>query len=135
MIAGISVTCFAASYAIAWVLEALRVRNPTRVRRAGALLFTVAGLVAHTLFLSRRAMGDSQSPMSSWYDWYLLAAWALAALHLYLAVARARQPVGLFILPCVLALVGVALATASDAPFPRAESQRIWGWVHGLLLL
>jgi ABC-type transport system involved in cytochrome c biogenesis permease subunit len=135
MIAGISVTCFAASYAIAWVLEALRVANSTRARRAGALLFTVAGLTAHTLFLSQRAMGDSQSPMSSWYDWYLLAAWALAALHLYLAVARARQPVGLFILPCVLALVGVALVTASDAPFPRAESQRIWGWVHGLLLL
>jgi hypothetical protein len=35
----------------------------------------------------------------------------------------------------VLVLVGVGLATANQTPFPQAASQRIWGWIHGLLLL
>src|SRR5687767_4301461 len=135
MLSGISITCFAASYALAWLLELWRVWRRTRLGgRALVLAAGGAGLFAQTLFLWHRA-ATTASPLSSWFDWYLLAAWVLAALYLYLAWFHPENALGLFVLPCVLCLVGVATLTASRDPFPRAQAAHVWGWVHGVFLL
>jgi hypothetical protein len=129
-LSGISVLCFAASYAVALACEASRLVFRSGVRGAVMVAFAAAGLVAHTLFLAWRAVNEAALPLSSPFDWYLLAAWLLAAGYLYLTITNPRTPVGLFMLPVVLALVGAA-RLSSAVPFPQTPATRIWGAIHG----
>jgi hypothetical protein len=135
-ISGISVVCFAASYAVALGCEASRLVFRSGVRGIVMVGFAAAGLLAHTLFLGWRAVTESAVPLSSPADLYLLLAWLLAAGYLWLTLANPRTPVGLFLLPIVLALVGVA-TFAPDAPSPLLQdsTSRFWGWVHAALHL
>jgi hypothetical protein len=107
-LSGISVFCFVASYAVALACEASRLVFRSGVRGAVMVAFAAAGLLAHTLFLGWRAVNAAAMPLSSPFDWYLLAAWLLAAGYLYLTVINPRTPVGLFMLPVVLALGAIA---------------------------
>jgi hypothetical protein len=129
-LSGISVFCFVASYAVALACEASRLVFRSGVRGAVMIAFAAAGLLAHTLFLGWRAMNEAAVPLSSPYDWYLLAAWLLAAGYLYLTVVNPRTPMGLFMLPVVLALIGAAQAS-SRAPFPQSPATQVWGAIHG----
>ena len=129
-LSGISVVCFVASYAVALACEASRLVFRSGVRGAVMVAFAAAGLLAHTLFLGWRAVNEAAVPLSSPYDWYLLAAWLLAAGYLYLTVANPRTPMGLFVLPVVLALIGAAQAS-SRAPFPQSPATQVWGAIHG----
>ncbi len=79
----ISMTCFAASYAVALALEVTRLFFRSGVRGALMLGFAAAGLVAQTLFLVAR-VSEPNRTIPGWSDWYLLAAWVLAATYLYL---------------------------------------------------
>jgi hypothetical protein len=98
--------------------------------------FTVAGLFAHTAYLWMRAQdAGAGSPLSSWYDWYLVAAWILAAAYLGLAVSRPQTNVGLFLLPVVLALIGLGYAFRKAPAFPDDRALMMWGVAHGLMLL
>lgn len=133
-LSGISLVCFAASYGVALVCEASRLVFRSGVRGAAMLAFAGAGLVAHTLFLAWRAASEPAVPLSSPFDWYLLAAWVLAAGYLWLTLANPRTPVGLFMLPVVLALVGAAQVSSRE-PFPRTPATQVWGAVHGGLNL
>jgi ABC-type transport system involved in cytochrome c biogenesis permease subunit len=129
-LSGISLVCFAASYAVALGCEASRLVFRSGVRGIVMVGFAAAGLVAHTLFLGWRAVSESSVPLSSPFDWYLLAAWLLAAGYLWLALANPRTPVGLFLLPVVLALVGAA-AVASQEPFLQSPAALVWARIHG----
>ena len=129
-VSGISVVCFAASYAVAFACEASRLLFRSGVRGAAMVAFAAAGLVAHTLFLGWRATHEAAVPLSSAFDWYLLAAWVLAGGSLWRTIANPRTPVGLFMLPIVLGLIGAA-QLSSRAPFPQSPATQIWGAVHG----
>ena len=129
-VSGISVVCFAASYAVALVCEASRLVFRSGVRGAAMIAFAAAGLVAHTIFLGWRATHEPAVPLSSAFDWYLLAAWVLAGGYLWLTIANPRTPVGLFLLPVVLGLIGAA-HISSRAPFPQSPATQIWGAIHG----
>jgi len=133
-ISGISVVCFAASYAVALACEALRPVFRSGVRGITMLAFTAAGVVAHGLFLSWRAATEPAIPLSSPFDWYLLAAWLLAAGSLWLTVVNPKTPVGLFLLPVVLMFVGAA-QLSSRQPFPQSPATQVWGAVHGIFNL
>jgi hypothetical protein len=126
----ISVVCFAASYAVALACEASRLVFRSGVRGAVMIAFAGAGLLAHTLFLLWRAVDGQAAPLSSPFDWYLLAAWLLAAISLWYTLANPRTPVGLFMLPIVLALVGAA-TLASREPFLQSPATMVWGRIHG----
>jgi len=129
-LSGISIVCFAASYAVALGCEASRLAFRSGVRGMVMIAFAAAGLVAHTLFLGWRGVTESAAPLSSPFDWYLLAAWLLAAGSLWLTLANPRTPVGLFLLPVVLALIGAAVL-ASREPFLRSPAAQIWARIHG----
>ena len=61
---GISLTCFAASYAVAWLLELAQL--VCRSRRAAVVrcwALSLAGLLAHTLYLGYRVVELSASPL------------------------------------------------------------------------
>ena len=135
MLAGVQIVCFAASYSVAFLLEVSRMVFRSGVRGALMLGFAAAGLVAHTAFLYHRAMKIPGSPLSSEQDWYLIAAWLLVAVYLYMMWYHPRQSFGLFLLPLVLALIGAGTLLARSEPFAREPASQAWGLVHGAAIL
>ena len=94
-------------------------------QRADARRLSLAGLLAHTLYLGYRVVEHSASPLSSSFDWCLVAAWLLVAAYLYLSYYHPQAALGLFMLPLVLALVAAA-AFADRTPFAAGPaSQRV----------
>ena len=132
---GVGIICFASSYAIAWALEISRLLFRSGVRGAIMLGFAGAGLVAHTAFLYYRAVNAEGVPLSSEKDWYLVAAWALVVVYLYLAVLRPKIPFGLFLLPLVLGLISAATFLAPVEPLARGSASKIWGAIHGVSIM
>lgn len=131
MLSGVTTICFAASYAVAWALELSRLIFRSRVRGLAMIGFAGAGLFAQTIFLYCRAAGAVGAPLSSERDWYLMAAWALVAIYLYLAVSRPKTPFGLFLLPLALALIGIGTFWANAQAIDRDSASRVWGTLHG----
>jgi ABC-type uncharacterized transport system permease subunit len=135
MLSGVSTICFAASYAVALMLEISRLLFRSTVRGAVMLGFAGAGLVAHSAFLYYRAINAAGAPLSSERDWYLVAAWALVVVYLYLAIFHPKAPFGLFLLPLALALIGTATFLAKDVPLAREPASRVWAAIHGISIM
>ena len=129
----LSILCFAASYATALVLEVARLYVGQRVRTTYTIGFASLGVVIHTLYLVHRA--TIEAPLSSWFDWYLMAAWVLGATYTYLALRHPKNAIGIFLLPLVLALTGVAVSIADRTPFAPNRAAAVWATTHGVLLL
>lgn len=134
MLSGISIFCFVASYTVALILEAARPWIRNRIPHRTAVCFAAAGVIAQTLFLMHRAKIGQTSPLSSPFDWYLLASWTLAALYVTLALIRPTIAIGLFLLPAILGLIGGS-QFASQEPFAAERASRLWGNLHGVCLL
>lgn len=132
---GISITCFAASYTVVLLLELSRLLFRSGIRGAIMLGFAAAGLLAHTIYLTEQAISASGYPLSSEQDWYMVAAWILAALYLYLTAYHRDNAFGVFLLPLVLGLVAAGTWLADPAPFERRPALFIWGGVHGTSLM
>lgn len=139
MLERITITCFAASYLTVLALEVSRLFFRLPVRMAVIVVCSIAGLFAHTAYLWTLARAEmqasGQAPLSSWYDWCLLAAWILALAYLGLAIRRPQISVGLFLLPLVLALVGVAYLLRDTPTFPRDTALNAWRLVHAMALM
>ncbi|HET6878762.1 MAG TPA: cytochrome c biogenesis protein CcsA [Pirellulales bacterium] len=134
MLAGTSIFCFAASYAVALLLEGSRLFFRSGVRGAILLGFGAAGFFDHTIFLVYRASSEPM-PLASEFDWYLVAAWLLAAVYLYLTLHFPRTASGLFTLPLILGLVAVAAKFANRQPFAQTKASQFWGTIHGTFVL
>ncbi len=99
----ITLFCFAASYAVALGLELWHLFRRRPVHRLAANLFGCAGLLAQTIFLA------AQRPPLGWqFGLLLVLAWMLAIFYLFGSFHRAHQAWGVFILPVILVLVGLA---------------------------
>jgi len=138
-ILNITITCFAASYAVCFALEASRLVFRARIRRLLIIGMAVAGLFAHSVYLvaaSRDQLASGNvAPLSNWHDFCLLAAWVLAGAYLGLTLRRPENNVGLFVLPPVFGLIGLAVLFETSAPFPRDDALIAWRMIHGLTLL
>jgi ABC-type uncharacterized transport system permease subunit len=136
MLAGISLTCFTASYTVALALEATRMWFRSSMRAALLLGFSAAGVFAHTLYLAHRAATADGTPLSSEFDWYLVAGWSLAALYLTMTIGQLRAAperrtaIGIFLLPLVLGLVAAAYFLAGRESVPREIASGIWLQIH-----
>lgn len=137
MLSGITILCFTASYAVALAMEVTRLFFRMPVRFFLIIGMMVAGLFAHTLHLWHRMQAGLALgvPLSSWYDWALLAAWILTLLYLGWAIRRPHSPIGLFMLPVILALIGLAYSLQEAQSFQRDQAIRLWGLAHGVLLM
>ncbi len=137
MLANVHIFCFAASYAVALVLEISRLFFRAPVRLVVALGFSAAGLLAHTVFVVMRATPNPEQPppLSSWFDWLLLVAWGVAVMYLITVLRRPQAAIGIFMLPVVLLLIGVASLFSRVDPFPRDQALYVWGVIHGVALL
>lgn len=131
--------CFGLSYLLAWLLEWPAWLRPSWSRRChwAAVGFGLVGLVAHTLFLLVHHPTPAVPDGS-----LLLLAWVLALFYLYGTVHRAGRAWALFLLPLIIALVGLSLIlgrlepTTWPAQVPLwIGGQRFWGALHGTLIL
>jgi ABC-type uncharacterized transport system permease subunit len=134
MFSDISIICFAASYAIVFVLELVGLRTRFGWQRVSLVVATLAGLTAHTLFLGRVASSDPTAMAMSTAEWLLLAAWVLAIIYLAALFYLPRSPTGIVLLPIVLGLIGSSIY-ADSAPLTAERSFYLWGLFHGLALL
>jgi ABC-type transport system involved in cytochrome c biogenesis permease subunit len=145
LIERITIFCFAASYSVALGLELLQLFRPRPVQRLVSLIFGGAGLLAHTLFIAVQPL-----PLASQSGSALFLAWILAMFYLYGSVHHRRLAWGVFVLPLVLGLVGLAEVFAEESVSPGADpasrpgimrdlfavqGERFWGLIHGGLIL
>jgi ABC-type transport system involved in cytochrome c biogenesis permease subunit len=139
MIDGISMTCFGASYAVALALELVQLLRPRMIQRVISLAFGGAGLLAHTLYLAHTFLFNGQGPpLSSPFGSLLFLAWILAVFYFYGSLHHRRLAWGVFVLPLVLGLTGLAAALARSAGLderPDGLPREAWGIIHGALLL
>lgn len=133
MLSGISITCFAASYAIVFGLELFGLKRRYAWHRAALVLVTLAGLVAHTLYLAP-LMSEANAISMSTAEWLLMAAWVLAIIYLAALFYLPRSPTGLVLLPIVLALI-ISSVYAGGEPLAPERSFYLWGMFHGLVLM
>ncbi|QDU95312.1 cytochrome c biogenesis protein CcsA [Lignipirellula cremea] len=134
-IAGISITCFAASYLVVLGLEVSRLFVRASIRLAVIMTFAAAGLLAHSIYLGRRAVEGDGAPLSSWYDWCLMAAWIVVAAYLWILFRRPEASFGLFMMPLVMILIFVAYLFRDVESFDADRALFGWRAVHGLALL
>lgn len=137
-LSGITTTCFGSSYAVCLILEVSRLFFRMPVRLPVIFGFAIAGLFAHTAFLTLRVQqhlgAAGVTPLSSWFDFCMVAAWLLAAAYLVVSLRRPRTVVGIFLLPPVLGLIGIGLLWQDAAVFRPEAALSIWRWIHGLAL-
>ncbi len=138
-LSGMTITCFAACYAIALAVEVSRLVWGWRIPTLVPLVIAALGLLAQSMYLVVHAQDEllrrAISPLSSWYDFCLLAAWVLAAAYVGLTIRRPENSMGVFLLPLVLGLIGLAWFFQDTAPFPTRTALHVWRLVHGLTLM
>lgn len=134
MDSGINIVCFAASYAVALLIEIASLWRPLKLGRFAEITAGAAGLFAHTWYLGVRVAHQPAAPLSSQQEWFLLATWLLAAVYVAARIYYPQKSLGLFLLPGVLGLIGAATLAPSQ-PLAAYEAPRVWGLVHGIFLM
>lgn len=134
MLSGVSIVCFSASYAVSLTLEVSQLFVKIRVRRPLTLGFAGAGLLAHTVYLVLHPT-EGGAPLSSWYHWCLAVAWVVAAVYLLLTLSRPQASLGIFLLPLVLGLLGLAHLFRGLPHFSNDQATGWWATLHGVALL
>ena len=135
---GISITCFAASYLVAFCLELTRVffRAPLRKYLINGVI--LAGFFAHTTYLvlqTQMQLAGTGLFMGSWSGWCFGAAWLLIVAYLWIRYRQPQTLSGLFVLPMVICLIGAGTWLGPELSFSSARARTVWNAVHGLSLL
>ncbi len=129
---GISVTCFAASYGVAVLLELTRLFVRASVRIAVMLGFAAAGLFAQTIYLlyQLQSRWEQGIALIDWYSGCLVLSWILATAYFASALGHPQSSTGLLLLPTSLALIAAAHL------FPQtAAGVQWWEMLHGISLV
>ena len=140
MLTGVSVSCFLFSYLLVFVLEILRFGLKIPGRKYVLLGVLGAGLVAHTVFLINEFLlqapgGEHLQLLSSWFQWLVLGAWGLALACLILMVRNPNGSMGLFLIPMILGMIGMAQLLRGLEPFEQETTITLWRMIHGVSLL
>lgn len=136
MLTGISLTCFFFSYLFVLILELVRLVYPFPARHVIAVLGMTAGLLAHTIFLGNELLSNQSSRLlSNWFQWAAFGAWGLALACTVLMSRNRNSNVGLFLIPMVLILIGVAVTLRETRPFASESAINLLGRVHAVSLL
>ena len=140
MMERITLMCFGASYAVALLLEIVRLLRPVPILRILSLIAVGAGLLAHSLFIIHWFfIVQPMPPLASQFGSLLFLALILAVFDLYGSIHHPRVAWALFVLPLVLGLIGLAdlFRPGPDALVTAnwGHGEVIWNTAHGILLL
>lgn len=137
-LAQVQISCFFFSYLVSFLCELFQIlRTRTSTTRLILIVFTSAGLIAHTAYLLTRSQIAGVPPlMSSGQDWLLVLAWLGSVLYLILLTTHGNLAHGLFMLPAILLLVCVAVFVSDTATSNMQEiTVRRWGMLHAAALV
>lgn len=135
---GVGIICFTASYAVALCLELTRFLFRSPIRNAFILCWILAGLAAHTAYLYYQH-SVSVVPIDGAESYFLVSAWGLVLVYLYLFCFHAGTPSGLVFLPITLLLIGGAILVPGNVPdetlpgtiaASQAEIGSLWKRIH-----
>ncbi len=137
-LAQVHIFCFLLSYLVSLCFEIVLV-----LRRAGAtarlliVCFASAGFIAHTAYLVTRSQKVGLPPLlTSQQDWLLVLAWLGSLLYLILLVTQRQVAHGLFMLPAILLLIGVAIFVSDQGSGNLQQmAMRRWGMFHATSLV
>ncbi|QDV28136.1 hypothetical protein Q31a_65310 [Aureliella helgolandensis] len=139
MLTGVSVSCFLLSYVVVLVVEASRFLFKLPGRSVVLIAMLSAGLAAHSIFVFNEMIVGvpSSAPelLSSWFQWAVIAAWGLAVACLILTIRNPDRAMGLFLIPVVLGLIGLAQLVREAPPFHPSTTVNLWRAIHGVSLL
>ncbi|MEM6688869.1 MAG: cytochrome c biogenesis protein CcsA [Planctomycetota bacterium] len=127
----ISITCFATSYTVVFLVALVGVLRSGRSLPAASLLGWIMlglGLFTHTTYLLLQR--DGPTLWASWSEWSMLTALLLALSY---AIGQIRRPdtiVGVFFLPVILALIALGIAIRDVPPFDQDRAVELWRIVH-----
>ncbi len=137
MLSGVTVSCFVFSYLVVMCMEAARVYLKIPGRNTLLICMLVAGLFAHTIFLVNTLFFSEASNiklLADWFQWSVVAAWCLTIAYMVLVIRNPANASGLFLIPLILALIGLGTLMRGGTPFvPTSEG--LWQVVHGISLL
>ena len=134
----ISITCFAASYAVVFVLEVSRVFFDVSFRKYVRVGFAAAGLFAHTVFLvlqGKLVLASTGLWLGSWLGWCLATAWILSLAYIWISIRQPKSVIGLFLIPLLLGLIGLGVGFGHENQFNPMEAKSTWNMIHGSALL
>jgi len=136
MLSGVSVICLIGSYLVAFVLELFRFFFPKRFRHVFLTIAVLLGLIAHSAFLYHHQISlESGRIVNSVQGFFLIAAWGLAGVYLFLCCFYPRIPFGLYLIPIVLGLIFGGSCWANPEPYASQSVGQLWRTVHGLSIL
>jgi ABC-type uncharacterized transport system permease subunit len=125
----VSTVCFFTSYALALAFELLFHLRPRPVVRLLALTFGAAGLLSQTIYLVVKP-----PPLAWQFGWLVVLTWILAIFYLAGSLHHHRQAWGIFVLPLILGLLGLARAFGRPTGQSPRPAQEFWGPVHAWLV-
>lgn len=129
----VTLFCFFASYSVALALEGTQFLRRSQAMRWGTIGFTLAGLLAQTIYLIVRSRQVELPPLlGSSHDWLLVSSWLVVVLFLGVQLWNRELSLGIFVFPLVLILVGSA-RFVSQAPNPRIGIAYWWSMLHASL--
>lgn len=95
-----------------------------------------AGLLAHSIFLGNELLSNQSARLlSNWFQWTAFGAWGLALACTVLMIRNRNGNVGLFLIPMVLILIGVAIPLRETKPFGSQSAINLLGRAHAVSLL
>ncbi len=135
MFSGVGIICFTGSYLVALGLEAARFFWKSPIRHVFVLCAVFAGFVAHSAFLYYHQIAlESGKIVSGTAGFFLIAAWGLACVYLYLGCTQSKIPFGLIFLPLILISVFVGAYPVSGT-HEISSVGWVWRMIHGLSVL
>lgn len=133
----ITISCFALSYLLAFIVEFVRLYWRTSYKTFLSTGLLLVGCFTHTCYLVFKAKIDlaGGAPLSSWHAWCLIAAWIVAIVDLLLVLRLTKFVYSLFLLPVTLLLIVCAIWLRNEPSFSPLEARSVWNTIHGTLLL
>lgn len=137
-------TCFLVAYVLALIAELVRfVSSRETVQRWSTVLATAMmalALLTHSLYLLERIWnswtGNHGFAFRGWHDWGFVVAWLVAAASFWMSCRRRDKQIGLFVLPIIIGVVGLAVAFPTASPIaPSVSSASFWRLVHSFAML
>ncbi|MAT16827.1 MAG: hypothetical protein CMJ46_16330 [Planctomyces sp.] len=136
-IANVTVVCFLASYIVALIAEFFRLNNPKAWLRWLVLFFSLAGFLAHTVYLIVRSRVHGLPPLvGSSHDWSLVLSWLCVLYYLARTLRDQKLALGVFLFPIVILLTLSAYFVSTDSSeLVQEKGDRGWALLHAAFLV